>query len=152
MTPPKAKAAALMASPDEIEAQFYDALRDADLERLMAVWGDDDDIVCVHPAGPRVVGAQAIRATFEQVFAKGGVPVVVESVRRLVGPGSAVHNLLERVEVVTAEGAQTAYVVATNVYLKTMQGWRLVAHHASPAGLDVAAELRGERDAPTTLH
>jgi uncharacterized protein (TIGR02246 family) len=152
MTPPKAKAAALMASPDEIEAQFYDALRDADLERLMAVWGDDDDIVCVHPAGPRVVGAQAIRATFEQIFAKGGVAVAIESVRRLQGPGSAVHNLLERVEVVTAEGRQTAYVVATNVYLKTLQGWRLVAHHASAAGLDVVAELAAERDAPTTLH
>lgn len=28
--------------------------------------------------------------------------------------------------------------VATNVYFKTAQGWRLVAHHASPGRSEVA--------------
>ena len=42
-----------------------------------------------------------------------------------------------------------AWVLATNVYLKTAQGWRLVAHHASPAG-DLAEPASGE--APSTLH
>jgi len=45
---------------------------------------------------------------------------------------SAVHNVLERVQVMTKEGPQSAWVIATNVYMKTAQGWRLVAHHASP--------------------
>jgi ketosteroid isomerase-like protein len=45
---------------------------------------------------------------------------------------SAVHHVLERVNVMTAEGAVQAYVTATNVYHKTAQGWRLVVHHASP--------------------
>jgi uncharacterized protein (TIGR02246 family) len=150
MTPPKAKVAALMASPDDIEAQFYEALQQGDIERLMAVWSDDDDIVCVHPGGPRVVGAQAIRATFEAIFANGVIPVSPEGVRRLQAAGSAVHNLLERVDVITTEGVQTAYVVATNVYLKTVQGWRLVAHHASAA---MSAELPDSGgDVPATLH
>ena len=65
MIPPKAKAAVLLASPDDIEAQFYEALQRGDIERLMAVWSDDDEIVCVHPGGPRVVGPGAIRTTFE---------------------------------------------------------------------------------------
>ena len=38
----------------------------------------------------------------------------------------------------SAEGTQRAWVVATNVYLKTAQGWRLVAHHASPGRSEVA--------------
>ncbi len=53
---------------DDIEQQFYEALQHGDLERLMAVWADDDDIVCVHPGGPRLVGAAAIRASFEAMF------------------------------------------------------------------------------------
>jgi len=37
----------------------------------MAVWSDDEEITCVHPGGPRVVGAGAIRAAFESIFANG---------------------------------------------------------------------------------
>ena len=138
-----------MASPDDIEAQFYEALQSADITRLMAVWSDDDDIVCVLPGGPRVVGARAIRASFEAVFANGGIPVRLEKVRRLQHPGAAVHHLLVRVDVVTDEGTQTAWVIVTNVYLKTDQGWRLVAHHASP-GTD--RELPEVGEIPSVLH
>ena len=52
-------AAALHGSADDVEAQFYDALRRADIDRLMAVWADDDEIVCVHPGGGRAIGAAA---------------------------------------------------------------------------------------------
>jgi uncharacterized protein (TIGR02246 family) len=146
---PKPQTAALMASADDIEAQFYEALQQADIGKLMAVWSDDDDIVCVLPGGPRVVGPRAIRSSFEAVFAQGGIPVRPEKVRRLSQPGVAIHHLLARVDVDTDEGAQTAWVVATNVYLKTDQGWRLVAHHASP-GTD--REVPEFGDGPTVLH
>ena len=32
-----------MSSPEDIEQQFYEALQQGDIERLMAVWADDDD-------------------------------------------------------------------------------------------------------------
>ena len=35
-------------SPDEIEAAYYDALGRADLEALMALWADDEEIICIH--------------------------------------------------------------------------------------------------------
>lgn len=146
---PRSQTAALMASPDDIEAQFYEALQNADINKLMAVWSDDDDIVCVLPGGPRVIGPQAIRASFEAVFANGGIPVRLERVRRLEHPGAAVHHLLVRVDVNTDEGVQTAWVIVTNVYLKTDQGWRLVAHHASP-GTD--RELPEVGEIPSVLH
>jgi uncharacterized protein (TIGR02246 family) len=149
MPRPKAQTAVLMASVDDVEAQFYESLQRADLERLMALWSDDDDIVCVHPGGPRVVGHAAIRSTFEAIFANGAIPVRPEKLRRIESAGCAVHHLLERVDIATAEGAQTAWVIATNVYLKTAQGWRLVAHHASPG---TSRELPDNLDAPTTLH
>ena len=149
MARPKAQTAALMASVDDVEAQFYEALQRGDIERLMAVWSDDDEIVCVHPGGPRVVGPAAIRATFEAIFANGAIPVRPEKFKRVESAGCAVHNLLERVDIATSEGVQTAWVIATNVYLKTAQGWRLVAHHASPGS---PRELPEAVDAPTTLH
>jgi uncharacterized protein (TIGR02246 family) len=149
MTRPKSQTAALLASPDDIEAQFYEALQTGDIARLMAVWSDDDEIVCVLPGGPRVVGPLAIRASFEAVFANGGIPVRLERVRRLTHPGAAVHHLLVRVDIATDEGTQVAWVMVTNVYLKTDQGWRLVAHHASP-GTD--RELPEVGEVPSILH
>lgn len=137
-------------SPDELEARFYEALRRADIEQLMAVWADDDEIVCVHPGGARVVGPGAIRAAFEAIFANGGVTVVPEQVHRLTWLGGSLHHLVERIEVRTPQGVQVAWVLATNVYLKGPLGWRLASHHASPGSAE-APPIEGG-DAPTTLH
>ena len=132
------RAAQIGGSADEVETAFYEALHNADLEQLMACWADEDDIVCVHPGGPRLVGAAAIRAAFEAMFANGAVRAHPERLRKVESLGAALHNVLERVDLVTAEGTQHAWVVATNVYLKTAHGWRLVAHHASPGRSEVA--------------
>jgi uncharacterized protein (TIGR02246 family) len=143
-------AASLLGSPDDVEAQFYEALQRGDLDKLMAVWADDDEVVCVHPGGGRVIGQAAIRASFEAIFGNGGVPVVPEQLHRLQHMGTALHHLVERIDVVTEQGRQTAWVLATNVYLKTAQGWRLAAHHASPAAAQEPPAMGG--DAPGTLH
>ncbi|MBX3608592.1 MAG: nuclear transport factor 2 family protein [Hydrogenophaga sp.] len=119
-------------TPDDTEAMFYDALQHADIERLMACWTDEDDIVCVHPGGPRLLGHAAIRAAFEAMFANGAVMATPEKVQRFDAGHCSVHSVVERVAVLTDDGPQHAFVVATNVYTKTAQGWRLVAHHASP--------------------
>ena len=140
---------AAIGSPDETEAQFYEALQQGDIDKLMAVWSDDDEIVCVHPGGPRLVGPAAIRAAFEGMFGHGTINAQPEKVRRLQTLASAVHSVLERVQVMTQEGPQSAWVIATNVYLNSPQGWRLVAHHASPG---TQSELREVVDAPSVLH
>ena len=141
--------AALMATPEDVEAQFYEALRDADLDRVMAVWADDDEVVCVHPAGGRVFGPRAVRATFEAIFANGGVPVFPEHVHRVQAMGTAVHSVLERLALSGPQGVRTAWVTATNVYVKTAQGWRMVAHHTSPGSPDAP---RPADETPAILH
>ena len=149
MARPKPPAAALMASPDDIEQQFYEAMQRGDIDKMMAVWSDDDEITCVHPGGPRLVGAAAIRATYETMFGHGAVDAHPERVRRLQTQTSAVHSVLERMQVESPDGPQVGYVLATNVYLKTTQGWRMVAHHASPA---MPNELPDVGELPAVLH
>ena len=145
----KLQAANLEGNADEVEAAFYDALQSGDLDKLMACWADEDEIVCIHPGGPRVVGAVAIRATFEAMFANGSIRAWPERARKTQAVASAVHNVLERIEVLGPTGPRQAWVVATNVYHKTAQGWRLVVHHASPGTQDDVQEVSG---APQVLH
>lgn len=140
---------ALMTSADETEASFYDAMRHGDVDRVMACWAEDEEIACVSPGGPRTVGTVAVRAAFAATLVAGPVHITIEHVRRMETAVCAVHHVTEKVQAMTSEGLQTAFVIATNVYLRTPQGWRMVAHHASPAG-DLAEPASGET--PSTLH
>jgi ketosteroid isomerase-like protein len=134
---------------DDVEAAFYKALQTGDIDKLMACWADEDEIVCVHPGGPRVVGAGAIRSAFDNMFSNGSIRAMPQRVRKVISLASAVHSVLEKIEVMTEDGPREAYVIATNVYHKTAQGWRMVAHHASPG---TPREMQELSDIPAVLH
>ena len=136
-------------SPDDCEALFYEALQHGDIDKLMACWADEDDIVCVYPGGARLLGAGAIRAAFDMMFTNGSIQARAEKVHRVDSLGSSVHSVLERIEVLTDEGPRHAYVIATNVYQKTPLGWRMVAHHSSPG---TPSEMLEVNDSPQVLH
>lgn len=127
---PRAKL--LHGSPDEIEAAYYDALARADLESLMALWADDEEIVCVHPGAVRLVGHVAIRNSWEEILARGGLHIQPRQLHAAHTMTTAVHNVIEDIQ--HPENARTdVHVIATNIYMKTTQGWRIVTHHASVA-------------------
>jgi len=149
-TKSRLRAATVGGTADDVEAAFYEALQRGDVDALMACWADEDEVFCVHPGGPRLVGAAAIRAAFEQMFSNGGaIHARPARVRKVDALASSVHNVLERIEVLTAEGPKHAFVLATNVYHKTAQGWRMVAHHASPG---TAQAPEDGLEVPTVLH
>lgn len=134
MTDPRTRQAqaVLMSTADETEVSFYEAMQQGDVERMMALWAEDDEVACVHPGGPRMVGPGAVRAGFEAIFAHGPVHATIEHVRRYETAVCAVHHVTEKIQALTEKGWETAYVMATNVYVRTGHGWRMVAHHASP--------------------
>ena len=56
-------------SAQDTQNAFYEALEHSDLEAMMAVWSEDEDIVCVHPAGQRLAGQAQVREVWRQMFA-----------------------------------------------------------------------------------
>jgi ketosteroid isomerase-like protein len=125
---------------EDIENALYDAIGRADLEALMELWADDEEIVCIHPDGTRLIGYAAIRASWEEIFTRGGVHIRPLQLHASQNMMSTVHNLIEAV--FTTEGAQRdVHILATNVYVKTPLGWRLVLHHASTAPGKAKSEL-----------
>lgn len=67
-----------MASADETEASFYDAMRHGDVDKVMACWAEDEEIACVSPGGPRTVGTVAVRAAFTVSWQQGPVHITIE--------------------------------------------------------------------------
>ena len=125
----------LSGSPDDTEAAFYDALGRADLDALMALWADDEEIVCIHPGAPRLIGHAAIRESWQSIFEQGGVhihPIQLHVMQNLM---AASHSVLEQMRGtdLSPELQQNLHIIATNIYIKTPIGWRIAVHHASVA-------------------
>lgn len=129
-------------SARDAEAAFYEAIERADLEAMMAVWADEDDIVCVHPGGMRLAGVEQVRESWRRIFAGGrGLRFRLRLLRTIDGMTLAVHSVYEQITA-AGEARPAQPVVATNVYQRSGNGWRMVAHHASPAPADPEGEPR----------
>ena len=132
----------------DAENAFYEALERGDLEGMMAVWSEDEDIVCVHPTGPRLSGQDQVRESWAKIFAGGTGPRVhITQQVAVTGMMIAVHSVHENFTI-EGDARVQAPIIATNVYLRTAAGWRMIVHHASPAP---AQPEPAPRDAPPKL-
>jgi len=132
----------------DAENAFYQALERCDLDGMMAVWAEDEDIFCIHPTGARLTGQDEVRSSWAKIFAGGaGARVQISDQVAVSGMMIAVHSVHENF---TVEGdpRPRAPVIATNVYLRTPAGWRMIVHHASPAPAQLEA---APRDAPPKI-
>lgn len=122
---------ARLATPGQAEAAFYRALEQADLAAMMAVWAEEEEIVCIHPGGPRLIGLEAVRDSWRQIFAAGPrLRFRLLDPRVQAGRMVSVHNLVEHI-LVTGD-LRPHLALATNVYVLAPGGWRMLMHHASP--------------------
>jgi len=117
----------------DAENAFYEALERGDLEGMMAVWAEDEEIICVHPGGPRLSGPDEVRSSWARIFSAGAGPRV--HITQQVAVTAMMIAVLSVHENFSIEGDARAQVpvIATNVYLRTAAGWRMIVHHASPA-------------------
>lgn len=133
----------------DAEAAFYEALETGDLEAMMEVWAEDEEIVCVHPGGPRICGYEQVRESWSKILASGQrLRVQLTEQVYVQGMMLAVHSVHENFAV-AGDAARQRPVVATNVYVRQGGGWRMVAHHASPGP---QAPRSAAAETPKTLH
>jgi uncharacterized protein (TIGR02246 family) len=124
--------------------EFYLALETLDLARMTDLWMHEEWVHCVHPGADLVRGWEAVRESWEQIFA--------HTVWLRVAPTNVdVHLVGDLAIVLCSENitskqeadVRVAVAVATNLYQKTSNGWRMVHHHASPAPVSVTQPFSG---------
>lgn len=131
----------LFSSPAECEQAFYEALEAGDADLVADLWLDDEDVCCVHPGGPRLVGAAAVRASWAAILANGALNIRATARKSVETPSLAVHNVIEEILLLQGRGQQVVQVIATNAYVKTPAGWKMVLHQASQAAEGVTEDL-----------
>ncbi|MGA1272374.1 MAG: YybH family protein, partial [Burkholderiaceae bacterium] len=93
-------------SSEAAEDAIYEALARGDLEALMALWSDEEDSVCIHPSGPRLLGLDAIRRSWALILSQGNLIVDRTNIQIIAAGTLAVHNLIETIHVMEAGRAR----------------------------------------------
>ena len=139
---------ATFASPEDAEQAFYDAIAEQDADRLMLVWAEDEETLCVHPTGVRLLGLVPIRESWRSIFANARLRVQPEAVANWHSTVIAIHHLTETL-FVGDDPSPHGPLYVTHVYVRGSHGWRLVSRHASAA--DDSHQAMAEA-VPHTLH
>lgn len=118
-------------------AAFYEAFESADLDAMQALWLDHPEALCVHPGALPVRGTPAINRSWALIMANTPyiqffLTDVEVSVLDGVASVTCTENVLTGDDSTGPDAFGGAKAVATNVFVRTEDGWRLWIHHASP--------------------
>ena len=131
------------ASATECERAFYQAFTARDLSAMEAVWSDEEPS-CIHPGGALLRTRDEVLDSWAAIFDGAIAPQLrVHVVSRVSEGGLAVHLVREQI----SHGENTSHVLATNVFRRFGEGWRMIAHHGS-----VPPPKRDPAAAPRLLH
>lgn len=129
-------------TPSDAERAFYEAFEIGEPAAMMAVWSNDDDITCIHPHGPRLIGRGAIEASWRDILnGRIGIRIQLTEIREFVDQALTVRVLYENLWV-PGENTPRPPIIATNAYRYSKRGWQMVLHHASPVPQDESGSQR----------
>ncbi|MGB9128780.1 MAG: nuclear transport factor 2 family protein [Thiobacillus sp.] len=119
-------------TPEAAESAFYAAFEARSLDAMMAVWGSDDSIACIHPLAAPLNGRAAVAAGWRSMFeAAGQFRVQIETVHEMRAAAQVIRIVREYL-IIGQETEPRPPILATNVYRRENDSWRMVLHHASP--------------------
>lgn len=142
-------------TPAQAEAVFYAAFENGDRDAMAGIWSRSEDVVCVHPHGPQLVGYEQVVKSWADILGNtAGFRIAVQLVNHYDDGETSIRFVTETLINENSEAAPVT-VLATNAYRRTEAGWRIVLHHASPAPRpeeDAASEEVSAPDSSVTLH
>ncbi|WP_432085102.1 nuclear transport factor 2 family protein [Streptomyces sp. bgisy095] len=145
------------AAVEAANTAFYEAMETGDFETVSGLWLDDDTapVTCVHPGWPALTGRGEVLRSYALIMANTDyIQFFLTDLRISLAGDTALVTCTENILSggPAEDGAELGplvgqLVVATNVFRRTPDGWRIWSHHASP----VLAETDGADGAEPTL-
>ncbi|MFF9914998.1 nuclear transport factor 2 family protein [Streptomyces sp. NPDC013457] len=140
------------AAVEAANTAFYEAMERGDFEEISTLWLDDGGtpISCVHPGWPVLSGRGEVLRSYALIMANTEyIQFFLTDVKVSLGGDVAVVTCTENILSggPAEDGAELGplvgqLVVATNVFRRTFEGWKIWSHHGSP----VLTETDDEED------
>ena len=121
---------------EEIKAanqRFYDAFSDLDISAMDRIWENSDRAMCVHPGWSPLIGWEAVRMSWDRIFQNTSLMLFnIGYINAVVVGDCGWITCTENISSVLQGTASNFGILATNIFVRTPEGWRMIAHHASP--------------------
>ncbi|WP_455353692.1 nuclear transport factor 2 family protein [Streptomyces sp. SYSU K217416] len=127
---------------EQANTAFYEAMERGDFEELSDLWLNDDtaEISCVHPGWPVLSGRGEVLRSYALIMANTDyIQFFLTDTKVTVAGDTALVTCTENI--LSGGPAEEAgelgplvgqLVVATNVFRRTPDGWKVWSHHGSP--------------------
>ncbi|MEU6987005.1 nuclear transport factor 2 family protein [Streptomyces sp. NPDC046324] len=130
------------AAVEAANTAFYEAMERGDFEEISTLWLDDGatPISCVHPGWPVLSGRGEVLRSYALIMANTEyIQFFLTDVKVSLAGDVAVVTCTENILSggPAEDGAELGplvgqLVVATNVFRRTFEGWKIWSHHGSP--------------------
>ncbi|GJL53500.1 MAG: hypothetical protein NPIRA02_06320 [Nitrospirales bacterium] len=112
---------------------FYGSFENLDVAAMDAIWAHQEYVTCIHPGWSIRVGWPAVRDSWVVIFnntfsMKFQLTELQVQVAADVAWVICTENITSRV----GDVDQNSVVVATNLYERIGESWKIIHHHGSP--------------------
>ena len=99
---------------------------------MESAWEPSDRAMCVHPGWPPIVGWEGISESWSRIFSNTTLMHFnIRYVNGAIQRDCAWVTCYEHISSVLQGQASNFGVLVTNVFVRDLISWRMVAHHAS---------------------
>ena len=111
---------------------FYKAFNSQNLVGMQKVWSNLETVSCIHPGWPPLNGYDSIIKSWKDIFNNtDNMEIKLSEVEALVSDDLAWIRCQENLFSISMTGVQASKVIATNLFQKFENDWKMVLHHAS---------------------
>jgi uncharacterized protein (TIGR02246 family) len=105
-------------------AAYYRAFASADFAAMSHIWADDN-VSCIHPGWPVLIGRQAILESYREILRN-------PDQERIEARNETVMVAGDDARVICVEFVGGAALAATNMFRRMGGAWRMTHHQAGP--------------------
>jgi ketosteroid isomerase-like protein len=102
---------------------FYTAFASRDIEAMAEIWSARANVSCIHPGWLPLFGREAVMQSWHSILGNPDAP-------RIRCLNATAHPFGDTAYVTCFEQLDSGFLVATNVFVRESQLWRLVHHQA----------------------
>jgi ketosteroid isomerase-like protein len=103
---------------------YYRAFATADYAAMSRIWADDN-VSCIHPGWPALIGRQAILDSYRQIFSKPNQERIEPRNETVLASG-------DEARVLCVEFVGGSALAVTNLFRRVDGAWRMTHHQAGP--------------------